>query len=169
MVELMPDPTILVESSVYRKFVHANQVKKSCFIYALQEHQKIINSIEQQILKNGYSIFKSTNYIGEFSIEEWLSALYNSELVVTNSFHGLMFSLIFHKSFYVVPVEGALVGMNDRIYTILEYLGLKDRIIYKIEDLKNKNLVPINWHVIEQKMDALRSQGRKFLLTHIGK
>lgn len=169
VVELMPDPTILLESFAYRKFIQENQTEKSCFIYALQENQKLISVIEQQILKNGYSIFKPTNYIGEISIEEWLSTLYNSELVVTNSFHGVMFSLIFHKSFYVVPIEGVLAGMNDRIYTVLEYLGLNERIINNIENVKNKNHVPIDWHVIEQKMNILRSKGRNFLLSHIEK
>ena len=39
-------------------------------------------------------------------VEEWLNALHKGELVLTDSFHGMVFSIIFHKSFWVVGNAG---------------------------------------------------------------
>ena len=56
--------------------------------------------------------------------------MYNSKtsrLVVTNSYHGAIFAIIFHTPFVMIPVEGS--QMNDRIVTLLKALGLENRMV----------------------------------------
>ena len=62
--------------------------------------------------------------------------------MVTNSFHGAVFSLLFHNPFILITVEGKLSGMYDRIMTLAENFGLKERILNdfdseKIKDIEN--------------------------------
>ena len=77
-----------------------------------------------------------------------------------------MFSLIFHKDFFVIPVEGKLAGMNDRIYTILGYLNLEDRIIKDVPSFYDKNK-EIDWLDVDNKINKLKEAGKTFLLKSI--
>lgn len=40
--------------------------------------------------------------ITDVKVEEWLALLLNAKYIVTNSFHGVCFSIIFHKPFVVI-------------------------------------------------------------------
>lgn len=62
------------------------------------------------------------------SIHKWLSLIANAEYVITNSFHGTVFTLLFSKKFLTYPVTGVAIKMNDRITTLLKPLGLGDHI-----------------------------------------
>jgi hypothetical protein len=53
----------------------------------------------------------------------------NAEVVVTNSFHGICFSLIFEKEFHVANLMGAMAERNSRLASIMDMLGLQDRAI----------------------------------------
>lgn len=165
MVELMPDPTLIVDSGIFKKFIHVNPCDHSCFFYVLQQKQKLITDLERK-LQNSFIINKPSDKKYGYSIEEWISAIYNNKYIVTNSFHGVMFSLIFHKDFFVIPVEGKLAGMNDRIYTILGYLNLEDRIIKDVPSFYDKNK-EIDWLDVDNKINKLKEAGKTFLLKSI--
>ena len=134
---LVPDPTLLLRSSDYLRIASERKEKDSyLFIYFLGTRTDIdwrkINAFAKE---NGLTI----RYVGsqgvedkfkkeEPTISEWLSLMANAESVITNSFHGTVFAMQFHKRFMVYPVTGAAAGMNDRLFTLLEPLGLTDRI-----------------------------------------
>lgn len=169
MVELVPDPTILLDADYYLQFVDIKPNNNGCFIYVLQEGQKLIAQIEK-LLGTEYEIYKpDESKMHPYSIEEWLSAIYNNRLVITNSYHGMLFSLIFHKDFYIIPIEGSLAGMNDRIYTVLEFFDLTDRIVNDYESfLRNENK-QIEWQVVETRMKEFKKIGTSFLLKNLKK
>lgn len=97
------------------------------------------------------------------SIEDWISAIKHSEHLITNSFHGVMFSLIYHIPFSVVLSTKDNVGMNDRFYTILQPLGLTNRIFSETE-FSQSNLDFLNdWDEIETKLNSIRAIGWFFL------
>ena len=64
------------------------------------------------------------------TVEEWLGLMDNASYVITNSFHGMAFALIYHKPFLVFPLIGIMEDMNERVYNLAETTGLKER-IYK--------------------------------------
>ena len=64
------------------------------------------------------------------TIEDWIQLIENAKYVITNSFHGMAFSIIMNAPFIVIPLAGSFVRMNGRIYDILSMLKLKSR-IYK--------------------------------------
>ena len=60
-------------------------------------------------------------------IEDFLSLIYNARYVITNSFHGTIFSILFEKNFYTVKIN----GVNSRIENILNITELSNRCIEK--------------------------------------
>lgn len=92
-------------------------------------------------------------------VAEWLFRLRNSKLVVTNSFHGVVFSILFHKDFIVFPLDGVNSGMNERIYSILEYFDMKSRLLSKEYDVfmsEYDRMHEIDWITADQRLSELR-------------
>ena len=58
-------------------------------------------------------------------IEDFLSLIYNARYVITNSFHGTLFSILLEKNFYTVKIN----GVNSRIENILIITELNNRCI----------------------------------------
>ena len=61
---------------------------------------------------------------------EWLSNIYYSELVITSSFHGIVFSILFRKQFAYFPLQSKYKSGNDRITDLLDLVGLRHRTVY---------------------------------------
>ena len=64
-------------------------------------------------------------------VGEWVELLANAEMVITNSFHCTVFSLIYHRRVVTVPLVGGYERMNTRINELLENAGLEDLILNK--------------------------------------
>ena len=76
----------------------------------------------------------------DVKIEEWVSAIYNSEFFITDSFHGVCFALIFRKQFVVFFSKKQWRGLA-RITSILKMFGLENRLVESFDELKERNLV----------------------------
>ena len=61
----------------------------------------------------------------EAGVEEFLSLVKNAQFVVTNSFHGMIFSVRFKKQFVIFSREQC----NTKISELLEMFGLSDRML----------------------------------------
>ena len=59
-------------------------------------------------------------------VADWLAAIANAEAVFTNSFHGIVFSLIFGRSFHAQLLTGELSSRNGRILELLSSLQLSE-------------------------------------------
>ena len=171
--ECVVDPTMLLDAQDYRQIASSRILKdKYMFIYFLgtrtmidwkqihqfakQEHLKIVYVASQgQVDK-----FEHTHA----SIQEWLSLIDNAEYVLTNSFHGTVFTLLFGKKFLTYPVCGAAAKMNDRITTLLNPLGLGEHIY-------NGNInmleLPIDYESVHKQMAERSCKGKNFLNKNI--
>ena len=70
-----------------------------------------------------------------YSVEDWLAAISNAEFVVTDSFHGCVFSIIFNKPFIVVANKGRGI---ERFLSILQLLGLEERLVFSFPEAESK-------------------------------
>ena len=96
-----------------------------------------------------------------YSIEEWLTLLYKSKFVITDSFHGTVFSIIFHKPFYVIdnPQRG-----SARILTLLQFLGLEKRFVKDIKSFNNlKYIKDIDWLDVDARFEQAKENSLFFL------
>jgi hypothetical protein len=165
-LKIMPDPTLLLDKQDYINLMAPSKSSEIdyCFCYTLQQNQKMMETISNSVSKRIKIIDTSHLKSSSMGIELWLRTIYDSEFVITNSFHGVIFSLILNKSFIVVPIEGSLVGMNDRIYTLLDRFDLRDRLIesYADDTIFKKISDPINWNRVEKILDELKEEALRF-------
>ena len=161
--EVVVDPTLLLEEKDY-SFLLKNKNYNSEFdvlTYIIHSNQTKANEINNYVAQK----YNASNYIiKDCDIYEWLARIKNSKIVVTNSFHGTVFSLIFHKPFIAVAVPRS--GMNDRLTTLLSSVGLSERFLddfnkERIDELIAKD---INWQEVDKKINNLRGLSEEFLL-----
>lgn len=155
--EIVCDPTLLLRKEDYELLL-SSPTKGSCYIYSYILHGRAndVNEILEAIKKN-YPDLRVIDDNGS-GIVEWLSNIRDAKYVITNSFHGMMFSLIFNTPFVVVPVIGT--KMNDRIMTVLSSVGLMDRIV---EDAYSIPQTDIDWDSVNSKLEENREKGIAYL------
>lgn len=61
-------------------------------------------------------------------IGEWIDYIAKADYVITNSFHGTVFSLIYNKSFITIPLSKQYSRMNNRVEELLSTIKLEYRI-----------------------------------------
>lgn len=97
-------------------------------------------------------------------VETWLYTFYNSSFVITDSYHGTIFSILFNKPFIVIPnVERGLT----RFTSLLKTFGLEERILYSFNDIDRILENEINWTEINSKLIIKREQSSSFILNSI--
>jgi len=154
----LPDPTLLLahEDYLFENSTEASTQKKA-FVYILRNEYKEAYKIISY-LKKDYTIDSTNKFFDPNSVEDWVGSIKNASIVITNSFHGAVFSIIFHVPFIVLQASGRKAGMNDRFSTLLQALGLENRVLDRI-DLNSVNQLlnkEINWETVDVKLNALR-------------
>lgn len=141
---LVPDPTILLSVSAYRDLESSCLAEdgKYLLLYLLGNEIPLeVNSIFDFAAKYGLKVkyVASQGRMDHYpklypTIEEWLELVDKASYVITNSFHGTVFSLTFNTPFLVIPVSGVVSRMNNRISDLLVGCNLKERIYQKSLD-----------------------------------
>lgn len=153
------DPTLLLEKDDYIKLIEKNGVEKSngnLFCYILDQNYEIDNLINEVENKTSliafqvkapkyYYIHKKGVDINDYIIPspiKWLRAFMDAKMVITDSFHGCVFSIIFNKPFWVLDNKSR---GNARFDSLLKIFNLESRRIilgnYEDVDLNSR----INW------------------------
>ncbi len=96
---------------------------------------------------------------------EWVSLVKNARFVVTNSFHGTVFSLLFRKPFIVAGLTGERASANARAIHLLRAVGLESRFAPSFSEQNVNALMAseIDWACVDQRLADLRQAGSEFL------
>ncbi|MDE6622851.1 MAG: polysaccharide pyruvyl transferase family protein [Alistipes sp.] len=170
------DPTMLLGADDYKQFV-SSAGRKSDYVvtYFLEksaECDKLVERVKTQtntrdvvsndivsMFERGCSL-KDSVYL---SVEDWISNIYYSSVVVTDSFHGAVFSILFNKPF-VVKLNGT--RGNTRLESLLSDFGLTDCLCSDIEHMK----VPtIDWTKVNARLNDRRNESIDFLRNALEK
>ena len=93
--------------------------KKDVYKWALSREMKVVyvtaNNLNDKFHKE------------DLTIEEWLYLIDGASYVVTNSFHGAVFSIIFKKKFMVIPYVRNHIDRNDRFESLFEFCHTMQR------------------------------------------
>lgn len=169
-VERVLDPTLTVEPEVWYKLAAEDRIVKEKYILVYQlNNNKAFDRYAKQLaakkklklirLCTRYDQLRKTGYgIVLPKVEEFLSLIRDAEYVVTDSFHGTAFCLIFHKRF--VDIYPGLY--STRLESILELTRLKCR---KLEDYDDFSLIdrPIDYTAVDEIMKKERKHTLQFL------
>ena len=110
-VSLMPDPTLLLTAQAYNEISDGSMPHQPFnFFYAIQDRQLAIEKMENYFRHKFPERVISTRAFkySMIDLRQWLSLIKAARSVVTNSFHGIVFSIIYRKPFIAVPVEGQI-------------------------------------------------------------
>lgn len=139
-IERTLDPTLLLDEKDYYDLILDNKYGEYILIYALGPDDRLTKIANKVASKKGVKIIelndrRKENYfceqISEAGPEEFLTLIKNANAIITNSFHGTIFSIIFKKEFYTIT----RLNRNSRMENILKIVDMQDRLIDKIEDL----------------------------------
>jgi hypothetical protein len=173
-VALVPDPVILLND--FTQFLDgvSTENKNVVFVYALRTKKNIAEVSYKVSSLISASVVSPINFRQKwFSIGkplslgplEWLEGINSCRFVVTNSFHGVVFSIVLKKSFIYVPLAGKRLNLNSRALNLIEFLGLQKRVVFdsSYEDLERLVSSDIDWVAVDSRLSTLRGYGIAFL------
>ncbi len=171
------DPTLLLSKEHYENLIiDIPKQDKGIFTYILdssEEKENIVEKISknleltifnnQPIKKFKTSLFiKNENEYIYPKIEDWLVAFRDASFVVTDSFHGTVFSIIFNKPF--ITVANSQRG-SARFNSLLKLFNLEDRLVTSIESFDQKIIYEkIQYHEINKILENEKNKSLDFIL-----
>lgn len=166
LVKRVIDPTLLLTSEDYDKIVEQPiEKEKYLLLYARRYNPKMEKYAEDLAAKNGWKIIeislRATNaekhrMFYEAGVEEFLSLVKNAEFVVTNSFHGMIFSVQYRRNFVVFSREQC----DTKIEELLGIFGLSDRMLVNGDE---KYRTSIDYDLVHKNIEGERKQAFAFL------
>ena len=161
--EYVADPTMLLNFREWQKEIRS--VPESGYVLAYFPYPSILESARRyaRISKKRLIVLR-TGMISRienktiYSPEEWLSYVYGADAVFTDSYHGLLFSLYFHKPCWTN-------NQGNRVQTLLEEFGLQK--CYIDNDPEFQNSIPFD--KCEEQMQAFRIKSMMFLKGALNK
>lgn len=144
--EVVLDPTLLLKAEEYETIakestIQINEPYILAYIlgYSFNPYPYVEHLIKHIQKKLGYKVYllnvsnvrmlfvRDTVRLQKVGPSEFVYLFKNASFVITTSFHGTAFSIIFNKPFYALVKKG---NRDDRIMSLLQLLGLKDRAIF---------------------------------------
>lgn len=176
---IVADPTLLYD---FKEFTHPYNGSPYIFAYILGReikggHKAVISRIKERygdlpvkavILSNESTNISSyaDEVIDNASPETWLNLLLNASFVYTDSFHGILFALKFHKPFLAYYREASRAS---RLIGLKTDFGLYPHIVSSVQEsikLQSINQEP-DYKVIDKKINALKTYSLDFLFNSI--
>lgn len=171
------DPTFLINDYTTVIEPYYLKSKKYILLINLQENPLLnltANFIRQElklpiIVLNNYS-FKFWKQKGKRCFPgpfEYLSAIANAKFVVTNSFHGTVFSILLKKSFITTALSGSAVQRNSRMTGLLDLCGLATHFLEHYSEPVIKKLIraEYDWEQINNSINEQRQNSLLFLTS----
>lgn len=163
---VLVDPTMGIDASEWLSVADDSMTPRAEYVltYYLGDKQgDLSNAVERFADDNQYSVSNLMDLdssVHQAGPSEFLSLIANSSYFVTDSFHGCVFAILFHKDFAVVRREQAgQVDMFSRLETLLAKFSLEDRICLN-GSLPEGN---IDWTLV----DALLKKERQKLISYL--
>ena len=124
VAQFVLDPTLLLDEADYVKLIDENETCPSdgdMFCYILDPTPEKMKEVEQIARDKGMRPFFQTgcSAADAISIPQWLRSFRDADFIYTDSYHGLLFSLIFHKP---AVVKYNKKRGNDRFESIAKVL-----------------------------------------------
>jgi hypothetical protein len=166
------DPTLLADKAIWEKLIQNDNKKynnKYLLIYTMEDNEELLRIadlvskrlnlkvlyISDSLKKNRYD-FKIIRKVGPI---QFISLFKNASFIITNSFHGTAFSIIFNKDFLTVPHK----TLGTRMISLLNTLKLNHRLLNSCEELKEDYVFNINYEIPNEILKHEKEKSFAFL------
>ncbi len=170
------DPTMLLDREHYLELCSSIPVQESCvaayFLHKSQEAELLLEELTRSlgcgvrdVIPNGF--VSQQDYLAHEqcrepfpAVEQWLAMMRDANFVLTDSFHGVVFSILFEKPFAVVvnKQRGA-----SRFTSLFEMLGIEGRVVETGRSLDAILATEIDYAGVAKKLEKLRVKSADFL------
>jgi hypothetical protein len=169
-IEIVLDPVFLSDKSFYLSILKDPCIRNYVLVYHLSE-SRIASKTARRVAKDkntgvieihaGFGLFiNDKEHKQDLSPLELLGYIYYADMVFTTSFHGMLFSLIFNKDFYVIN-KGSITRQKD----ILKKLNLE----YRVIDSENRlnEVMPVDYTSVNKQLLFYIEKSRIYLDNNI--
>lgn len=158
----VPDPTLLLNSAEYRKLYSRSHLEQEPYAFI-----SLLNSSEE-IRANLRNICRSMKLRARFLFEEemspekWLRTIDEAAVVITDSFHCMLFSILLHTKIIVKP--SSMRGQN-RFEELANSLGIApgDIFISEYAEIPTAMTKSVNFKKTDEYIGEMRANGYSFL------
>lgn len=178
-VPIVADPTLLYTGEEWKKLIPVEQVEQEyifyyAFSYSDRENIENLKKVSQKYNMPVYIIDGKSwaiNKLENDGIKLWkkegplgfISMMVNAKIVLVQSFHGIVFSALFHKTFWSLRKNKIINTDDDRAKVILNQLQLNDRAI-TYDELSNLNLMKcIDYTIPDKQIETMRKNAFKYI------
>lgn len=178
------DPTLLLTKNDYTKLINddaenLNKSKGNLFTYILDknsEKQAIVKTVAGKTKLTPFEIMPPTcksnkdfrNNSDKYilpPVTQWLKSFADAEYIITDSFHGCAFSIIFNKPFIAIGNSGR--GLT-RFISLLKLFCLENRLISNVDDLTDDLIFEkIDWEFVNKKIKSERQRSKGYLTKNL--
>ena len=167
-VSVVVDPTILLSKEEWQKIEMVPEWyngEKYMLTYFLGPSLKIENLAK----KNDWKIYNlmDINNLDLYTsrVEEFIYLINHAQLVVTDSFHASVFSILMNTPFLVINRQNKnWSDMTSRIDTLMELFGYQDRYIVNGKcDLSDKDILNMDFSNVKTIQEREKKRSKDFL------
>lgn len=171
-IDVVCDPTLLLQKESWEKISNSEiSDEKYILCYNLVSDPKCQEFAEKLAIAKGLKLLNIVGVINKngpinslktAGPREFLSYIRNADYVVTSSFHGTVFSLIFNKQFYAL----SLSKFGGRIQSLLKIVGLEDRMRVP-KDLMNLDFC--DFCEVNKKLEKITSSSKNYIISTLSR
>ena len=161
------DPTLLIDRKYYLKLIknYKNDIiidDNYIFVYTLENSIKLKRYINKLIETTNYKIYLITITVKN-QIEKFIYGIYKAKAVITDSFHGTIFSIIFDKPFisFIEKERG-----NERFNSLKEVFGIGNR-IFDYNSTPDFKLLMAKPNINKTLLKSLKEQSINYLKKNL--
>ncbi len=162
---LVLDPTLLLPGDFYvKEFGVADQEALGLVTYILDPDAAKKRCVDDALLFYGFDCEISLNdplLNKNMDAKKWVSSIALASLVLTDSFHGMVFSIIMRKNFVAFVNEGR---GSDRFFSLCKLLGIEGKVIIDKEKFSDALKVEIDYVDVEKRLEKLKSNSIDYLM-----
>ena len=183
---VVADPVMLLTDEEWKEAMNVVRLKPfrayilGYFLGDSERHRKAARELadktgmELKIIPSGgissiMDTFYSDRDMYRITPKDFVSLIRNADLVVTDSFHGTVFSILFGKPFYYIERFSSenRMSTNSRVYSLLRLMGLEDRLL-KWDAQEFPVYGNIDYTKAKEQEKELRKMSSEFLLAAAG-
>lgn len=160
-VPTLIDPTLLLSSEDWCKLTKGIKTpKKYIFVYMLGEitgeYKEYIDKLAHENQCEVVDVMNDIRYAGG-NPSVFVALIQNAERVIADSYHAMVFAMLFHLPFTFIDRVGWGMNMNSRVQTLIDKFGISVKRLDALTEL------PIDWNVFEQRLEQERSNAMLYL------
>lgn len=163
--EWIIDPVFMIDKSNYENISKNSNLDSTGKIVSYIFGKNKTNTKLFNHLKNTYNTDVIELLDIPMNIENWLNAIKNCKLLISNSFHGICFAIIFNKPFICLGKE---TEAPDRFDSLFELLGIENKCVNSINEIYEKDCIfNIDYEKVNKKIKQEAIRGIEFLRNSI--